>query len=364
MADNILYISKQFKIQGNPITYKPYGCGHINDTFLITTDTDHYYILQKINTNVFRKPAELMKNFADVTSYLRKIILQEGGNPDRETLTLIPTLDDKNFLELDEHSWRMTIFIGNTVTLQVVKNPMDFYQAGCAFGKFTRQLADYPSHTLYETIQNFHNTPSRYRDFEAAVAENATGKAQQVQDEIAFIRARRDYTSMFTDMLARKELPLRVTHNDTKLNNVLLDAETGTPVAVIDLDTVMPGLSLYDFGDSIRFGTNPAAEDEQDLTKVFCDLNYFEYFAKGYLSQCGRMLTKNEIEMLPYAGKMMTLECGMRFLADHIAGDKYFKIHRENHNLDRCRTQLKLVADMEQKLDDMKEIIQNICKTL
>ena len=362
--EEIINISKQFQINGTPVSAESYGCGHINDTFLITTSTGSKYILQKINTRVFNRPDELMSNFAGVTSYLRKIIEQDGGDPDRETLNLIPTIKGDHYLQLADGCWRMTIFIDKTITLQVVENPMDFYQAGCAFGKFTRQLAEYPSHTLYETIRNFHNTPSRYADFEAAVAENATGRAAEAAAEIAFVRERKEYTHLFTDMLERGELPLRVTHNDTKLNNVLLDEKTGTPVAVIDLDTVMPGLSLYDFGDSIRFGTNPAAEDEKDLSKVFCDLNYFEHFAKGYLSQCGTMLTKAEIEMLPYAGKMMTLECGMRFLADHIAGDTYFKIHREGHNLDRCRTQFKLVADMEAKLDDMKKIVEDICASL
>ena len=194
------------------------------------------------------------------------------------------------------------------------------------------------------------------------MAENVSGRAAAVAEEIAFVRARKDDMGILVDKLAAGELPLRVTHNDTKLNNVMLDDVTSRPVCVIDLDTVMPGLSLYDFGDSIRFGSNPAAEDERDLSKVYCDLGLFEQYTRGFLEECGDMLTPEEIRLLPFSAKMMTLECGMRFLADHIAGDTYFKIHRPGHNLDRCRTQFKLVADMEKKMDDMAAIVNHCLK--
>ena len=218
-----------------------------------------------------------------------------------------------------------------------------------------------PSATLGETIPNFHNTASRYRDFEQAVKENASGRADEVREEIAFIRARAADCSILTDLLAKGELPLRVTHNDTKLSNVMLDDVTGRPVCVIDLDTVMPGLSLYDYGDSMRFGTNPAAEDETDLSKVTCDLNLFEQYTKGFLEECGSMLTPQEIENLPLSAKLMTLECGMRFLSDYLEGDHYFHINYEQQNLNRARTQFKLTSGMEENWDAMQKVIEKYC---
>ncbi len=357
----IIKTVKKFDIDGNIEKIEEFGCGHINTTFRVTTDNGHQYILQKINTTVFKNPHQLMDNIVRVTQYLRGIIISEGGDPEREVLNVILTKEGNSYTVEESGAWRLLTFVKDSVTLQTVSSPKDFYFSGKAFGHFTKQLDKFPADTLHETIKNFHNTPSRFKDFEAAVARDASGKANSVADEIAFVRARKDFCSLFTDKIADGTLPLRVTHNDTKLNNVLFDAETLLPVAVVDLDTVMPGLSLYDFGDAIRFGTNPADEDEKDLSKVFCDLELFEAFTRGYLEECGGMLTADEIEMLPYAGKMLTLECGMRFLADHIAGDVYFKIHRDNHNLDRCRTQFKMVADMEKKEDELKAIVKKIC---
>ena len=355
-------VTKVFDFEGEPIDAKPYGCGHINDTYCVCCQREgkpqRRYILQRVNSHVFKDVPALMENMIAVTSYQREEVLKEGGDPDRECLTLIPTKAGEMYYQDPEGGyWRAFIFIENAITYQTAERPEHFYYSGCAFGKFQRLLAGYPSATLHETIPHFHDTASRYRDFEAAVAENKTGRAAEVADEIAFIRARKDDCSILVDLLAKGELPLRVTHNDTKLNNVMLDDVTGKPVCVIDLDTVMPGLSLYDYGDSMRFGTNPAAEDEKDLSKVYCDLDLFEQYTKGFLEECGGMLTDKEKDLLPLSAKLMTLECGMRFLADHIAGDTYFKIHREGHNLDRCRTQLKLVADMEQKMDRMKAIV-------
>ena len=357
-----LEVARLFALEGEPVDAKPYGCGHINDTYCVCCRREgkpqRRYILQRVNRHVFKDVPALMDNMIHVTAFLREAVIKSGGDPDRECLTLIPTkTGDFYYTAPDGHYWRAFIFIENAITFQTAEKPEHFYYAGCAFGRFQKLLAEYPSETLNETIPNFHNTASRYRDFERAVEENASGRAGDCADEIAFIRARQKDTSVLVDMLAAGELPLRVTHNDTKLNNVMLDDVTGKPVCVIDLDTVMPGLSLYDFGDSIRFGSNPAAEDETDLSKVYCDLDLFEEYTKGFLGECGDMLTENEIRMLPFAAKMMTLECGMRFLADHIAGDTYFKIHRDGHNLDRCRTQLKLVADMEQKMDQMSAIV-------
>ena len=345
----------EFQMDGEPVACEEFGHGHINSTYKITTDTGHEYVLQKINKYVFHNPVQLMANANAVTSFIR----EREADP-RAAIHFIPTRnDDGSFCHRDSDGefWRMYDYVGGFCVDQP-ETDEDFYQSAVAFGRFQHLLADFPADTLYETIPNFHNTASRYRDFEQAVKENASGRADEVREEIAFIRARAADCSILTDLLAKGELPLRVTHNDTKLNNVMLDDVTGRPVCVIDLDTVMPGLSLYDYGDSMRFGTNPAAEDETDLSKVTCDLNLFEQYTKGFLEECGSMLTPQEIENLPLSAKLMTLECGMRFLADHIAGDTYFKIHREGHNLDRCRTQLKLVADMESKMDAMKQIVE------
>ena len=362
MSCDALTISKRFALEGEPVDAKPYGCGHINDTYCVCCrregNPQRRYILQRVNKNVFANVPELMDNMIHVTAFLKERVLAEGGDPDRECLQLVPTKDGALYLQDEEGQyWRCFVFIENAVTFQTVGKPEHFYYSACAFGKFQRLLAAYPAETLHEVIPHFHDTADRYKNFEKAVAENASGRAADVEPEIAFVRAREADTHRLVDLLAAGELPLRVTHNDTKLNNVMLDDVTGRPVAVIDLDTVMPGLSLYDFGDSIRFGANPAAEDEQDLSKVYCDLNLFEEYTKGFLEECGDMLTAREIELLPFAAKIMTFECGIRFLTDHIAGDTYFKIHREGHTLDRCRTQFKLVADMEAKMEQMKAIV-------
>lgn len=340
----------------------PYGCGHINDTyavyFQIPEGESIRYILQKINKNVFRKPWELMSNIVGVTTFLREAIHKYGGNPDRETLNLIKTTDGRDFF-VDENDdyWRCYQFIENTVTLQLVETPEDMYEAARVFGRFQKHLANYPAETLFETIPDFHNTRNRFLLFEEALKKDACGRAAAVREEIDFILKRKNETGILIDMARQGELPIRVTHNDTKLNNVLMDKETRTGICAVDLDTVMPGLSLYDFGDAIRFGANPSPEDETDLSKVRMDENLFEAYTKGYLEEAGASLAKKEIELLPLGAKLMTLECGMRFLTDYLQGDTYFKIHRENHNLDRCRTQLKLVADMEQKWDRMHEIV-------
>ncbi len=353
---NAIDVVPLFKIVGNPISCETYGCGHINDTYLVTCDNGYKYILQRINNKVFPNVEGLMNNIVSVTTFLRAKTKAEGRNHNRECLTPIELRDGGWYIEEGSGFWRMFIFIDDALTLQNAEEPRDFYNAGCAFGRFQQMLADFPADTLCEVIEGFHNTKKRYENLEKAIAANASGRADEVAEEIAFARARKDDCAVLVGMLERGELPLRVTHNDTKLNNVLLDPRTKEPVAVIDLDTVMPGLSLYDFGDSIRFGASTGAEDEKDLSKIECDLGLFEEFTKGFLSEC-RSLTENEIKMLAFSAKILTLECGMRFLADHIDGDKYFKIHREGHNLDRCRTQFKLVADMEKKMDEMNKIV-------
>lgn len=351
----IVDIAKQFALDREPLAAEPYGCGHINDTYCVTA-ADKRYILQRINHNVFPNVAGLMDNIQRVTDMLRQQVIENGGDPDRECLQIIPTKDGASYLEHEGNYYRMYVFVERTLSLQTVEDPIHFYYSAVAFGRFQKQLAQFPAETLCEVIPNFHNTASRYAAFEAAVARDAKGRAAEVADEIAFVRARKADTEKVVALLASGELPLRVTHNDTKLNNVLLDDVTGKPMAVIDLDTVMPGSALYDFGDSIRFGSNPAAEDEKDLSKVYCDVALFEQYTKGYLEACDS-LTAKEKELLPFGAYLMTLECGIRFLSDYLDGDTYFKIHYPEQNLDRCHTQFKLAADIMDKMDELCAIV-------
>lgn len=353
----------QFAIEGKLTEQRPYGNGHINDTFLLVYEMPQggtrQYILQRMNHDIFKNPHELMENIVHVTGYLRKSIIEQGGDPDRETLNVIKTRNGENYYrDGSGNYWRVFLFIERTVCLEKVESAKDFYDSAVAFGNFQRMLADYPAKDLHETIPNFHHTPSRFRAFCKAVDEDKLGRAALVQEEIAFAKAREQDTHALTDLLANGQLPLRVTHNDTKLNNILFDADSRKALCIIDLDTVMPGLSHYDFGDSIRFGASTGEEDEKDLSKITVDLDLYEAFTKGYLEGCGGRLTDKEIEMLPMGAKLMTYECGIRFLADYLEGDIYFKVHREGHNLDRARTQFKLVADMEAKWDEMRAIVE------
>ncbi|MDE7334003.1 MAG: aminoglycoside phosphotransferase family protein [Lachnospiraceae bacterium] len=356
-------VIEQFAFQGQLITKKLYRNGHINDTFLIVYQlpdgSRKQYILQRMNHMIFKQPEELMENIVNVTEYLRKVILSQGGDPERETLNVVKTRKGESYYKDSSNNyWRVFLFIEHTICLEMVESEKDFYDSAVAFGTFQRMLADYPASTLHETIPNFHNTPSRFRDFKKAVEKDIMGRAALAREEIAFALEREAETSALTDLLKSGELPLRVTHNDTKLNNILFDADTKKALCVIDLDTVMPGLSHYDFGDSIRFGASTGAEDEKDLSKIGVDLSLFEAFTRGFLEGCQGSLTEKEIEMLPMGAKLMTYECGIRFLADYLEGDVYFKIHREGHNLDRARTQFKLVADMESKWDELTAIVE------
>ena len=356
--DTALNIARRFSLEREPAAAEPYGCGHIPDTSLVTDEGGRRWILQKINARVFPDIPALMENISRVTAYLREQVTAEGGDPERECLRLIPTRERTAYVRDEEGGcWRMYAFVEPTVTLQVAEAPEQLYFAGVAFGRFQRRLDAFPAASLHEILPGFHDTAARYRHFERAVDRDVCGRAAEAAREIAFVRARREETGRLTGLLNRGELPLRVTHNDTKLNNVLLEPDTFRPVCVIDLDTVMPGLSLYDFGDSIRAGASTAAEDETDLGKVSCDLPLFEAYTRGFLSQCGDRLTAKERELLPFAARMMTLECGMRFLTDYLEGDTYFRVHRSGHNLDRCRTQFKLVADMEEKAALMDAIV-------
>lgn len=352
-----------FQLDGKEMKTVRYGSGHINDTFLVTLKkhdkSESHVILQKMNKHIFTNPLELIENIDGVTSFLRQKIIENGGNPNRETLNLIPTKDGKlYFVDSDGEYWRCYNFIEDATSYDQVESPEDFYQSAISFGNFQRLLADYPAETLHETIRGFHDTKARFEAFKKAVADDVCGRVNSVKKEIDFVLAHEDVANVLGDMLKKGELPLRVTHNDTKLNNIMIDNQTHKGICVIDLDTVMPGLAINDFGDSIRFGASSGAEDETDLDKVWCDMELFDIYVKGFIEGCAGKLTPKEIEMLPMGAKVMTFECGMRFLTDYLQGDTYFKIHRENHNLDRCRTQFKLVSDMEKKWDIMNTIVK------
>ena len=345
-----------------PESATPFGNGHINSTFLVVNDSKKY-ILQKINTTVFTRPHEVMDNIKGVTNHIRKKAALAGIDTARATLDFKDFPSGNNYYDDSEgNCWRIYEFIDKTVAFDKVESALDFYNCAYAFGIFQQQLADYPAETLHETIVNFHNTPVRFNNLLNAIKKNASGRASEVQAEIDFALKREEFCKTLENARANGTLPLRVTHNDTKLNNILFDEVTTEPVCVIDLDTVMPGYSVNDFGDSIRFGANTAVEDETDLSKVSLDLDLFRTYAEGFLKGCNGSLTATELELLPVGAMMMTLECGMRFLTDHIDGDVYFKIHRENHNLDRCRCQFALVADMERKLPEMNAIIKELSK--
>ena len=339
-----------------------YGQGHINDTYCVVCQPQEgdpvRFILQGMSITAFPHPEELMANFVGITSYLREKILAAGGDPARETLSLIKTRDGKDFYT-DETGrvWRLTPFIENTDCFQSA-TPELFEASARAFGRFQYLLQGYPAETLHETIMNFHNTEDRFVKFQAALAADKLGRAKDVQREIQFVLDRKADCSVALDALRAGKLPLRVTHNDTKLNNILIDRDTHEGICVIDLDTTMPGLSINDFGDSIRFGANHSKEDEKDLSKVNFDIGLFEAYTRGFLTGAQGSLTPAELEYLPWGARLMTLECGIRFLTDYLDGDHYFRIHYPEQNLDRCRTQFKLVSDMENQFARMAEVVQ------
>lgn len=351
-----------FNFTGRLKDRRPFGSGHINDTYLLTFEIgdmgDMSAILQRMNREIFTQPVELMENIVGVTSYLREKIIENGGDPERETLNIIPAKDGKAYyVDSKGEYWRSYKFITDAKCYDQVEKPEDFYESAVAFGNFQRLLADYPADTLHETIKGFHDTRARFEVFKQAVAQDVCGRAASVDREIEFVLAHEEIARVLGEFQEKGLVPLRVTHNDTKLNNIMIDNTTRKGICVIDLDTVMPGLAVNDFGDSIRFGASTGAEDEKDLSKVSCSMELFEIYVKGFLQGCAGSLTPTEVELLPMGAKVMTYECGMRFLTDYLQGDHYFKIHREEHNLDRARTQFKLVEDMEAKWDIMKEIV-------
>lgn len=361
-------VSENFLLSGSFQSCEPIHTGHINNTYRISyiiNDKPVQYLLQKINPQVFKNADQLMANIVSVTSFVRDKIIANGGDPDRETLYVKPTAEGKNyFVDREGVAWRLYNYIDNAFSPDAVESVDLFYEAGYAFGSFQNLLSDFPADKLFETIPKFHNTANRYLNLCSSIEKDVCGRVALVQDEIAFAHARKEDVSVLVNMIDEGKLPLRVTHNDTKLNNIMFDNDTKKPVCIVDLDTVMPGLSLYDFGDSIRFGANTAAEDELDLSKVSCDLALYEAFTRGYLTSAGNSLTPTEVEYLPFASKLMTFECGMRFLTDYLDGDVYFSTKHEGHNLERCHTQFALVADMEKKFDQMIAITAKAYKEI
>lgn len=353
---NFQEIYKKFDVDQKSI---PYGNGHINDTYLVTECPR--YIIQKINTSIFTDPERMMQNIDAVTVHIKKKLIEQGRNPERETLTVIKTCDGKNFYRDDNGScYRMYKFIDNAVSYDKVDSTEILESAARSFGEFQSFLADFPADTLYESIKDFHNTPKRFKTLKKAIDDNKAGRLDSVKSEIEFALSFENEIDKVTCGIADGSIPLRVTHNDTKINNVLIDPISKKGVAVIDLDTVMPGSLLYDFGDGLRTGGAMASEDETNLSKVGLNTELFESYVKGFLDGIGDRICQNELDLLPYSVFLLTYECGIRFLTDYLEGDTYFKIHRPNHNLDRARAQFAMCRDIISKYDKLDAIVKKI----
>jgi hypothetical protein len=359
LKHDVRAVARHFLITGEFLEAAPYGSGHINDTYRVVFDqagTTTRYIFQRINHNIFKNPVALMENIERVTTHLARKV---DGEPDfsRRVLTLVPTRDGGGYHRDEQGNyWRTYLFIEKARTYDAVESAEQAFKAAKAFGQFQKLLADLPVPRLHDTISDFHHTPKRFYALEKAIEADVMNRAKPAQPEIEFALSHKAICSVLLDA----RLPERVTHNDTKFNNVMLDDVTGEGVCVIDLDTVMPGLAAYDFGDMVRTTTSPAKEDERDLSKVTMQFPMFEALARGYLSSAAEFLTPAEKKFLPFSGKLITFEIGIRFLADFLAGDTYFKVHRNGHNLDRCRTQFKLVESIEQQEEQMNQLVETI----
>jgi len=354
-------ICSQFRLYGDFISVSPYGNGHINDTYQLVysqSGKQVRYILQRINTNVFKNPVSLMDNIQRVTEHLSKKCTNSRG-----TLTLILTQNWKPYaVDAEGNYWRVYLFIEDAKSYDILENENQAYEAAKVFGQFQADLVDIPGARLIETIPDFHDTPSRVAALERAIREDRCGRAKEVAEEIDFVLSRKPETELLLKLNSEGAIPERITHNDTKLNNVLIDTESGKGICVIDLDTVMPGLAHYDFGDMVRTGTSPAPEDETDLSKITMRFPMFEALLRGYCASAGKFLNAVELEYLPFSGKLITLEIGTRFLTDYLEGDTYFKIHRPGHNLDRARSQFQLVRSIESQNDAMMNLMNSIRK--
>lgn len=359
---NLREVVKRFRAWGDFVEGAPYGSGHINDTFKVTFNmagASVHYLLQRINHNIFKNPRAVMENIIRVTDHVRKK-LSDAGLTDvtRHSLCVVLTRGDAQpcYQDGDGNWWRMYLFIEGARTYDTLENEKQAFAAARAYAWFQNLLADLPEPRLHETIPNFHNTPIRLQALQKAVKEDICNRAKDAREEIAFVEKRVSLCGRLLDRHTKGEIPERITHNDTKINNVMLDDATGEGVCVIDLDTVMPGLALYDFGDMCRTATAAAAEDEQDLSKVRMRLEMFKAIANGYLSEAG-FLNRAEREELAFSARLITQMIGMRFLTDFLQGDTYFKIKRPGHNLDRCRTQFKMVQSMEEQQDAMEKVV-------
>jgi hypothetical protein len=352
-------VANRFQIYGDFLKAEPYGSGHINDTYCAIFDqagTPVRYILQRINHRVFKNPVTLMENIRRVTSH---VATKLTGEPElsRRVLTLVPALDGLSFFcDAEENHWRVYLFIEMARTYDAVESPHQAFEAARAIGRFQKLLTDLPAPRLHDTIPDFHHTPKRFTALEHAIAGDVNNRARLARREIEFALRRQPMTRV----LLEANLPERVTHNDSKLNNVMLDDTTGEGICVIDLDTVMPGMALHDFGDMVRTSTSPAPEDERDLSKVKMQFPMFEALARGYLESARGFLTEAERRHLAFSGKLITFEIGLRFLTDFLDGDKYFKVHREDHNLDRCRTQFALVESIEEQEETMNKLAERL----
>lgn len=361
--ETIIKVCRAFGIKGRLTGTKVLTDGHINTTVCAVFENggeEKKYLVQKINTHVFKDPDALMQNIVNVTHFLRKKIRASGGDPERETLHFLKTADGELYFEDETGCWRIYRFIDDSYTYNMIDSVEVFRNAGESFGRFQKLLNDYPSETLKETIPDFHNTPKRIENLEKSAEADVCARIAGVQNEIDFAVSRKDRAGLALKLCENGEIPLRVTHNDTKLNNILFDAKSHRGICVIDLDTIMPGLSLYDFGDAIRFGAKTADEDEPDLSKVSVSLELYEAYTRGYLSSCAAALTRAEVDSLAYSAFLMTYECGVRFLTDYLDGDVYFKIAYPEHNLVRARNQFKMVEEIEKKLDEMNRITRKI----
>lgn len=365
MNYDLAQIAGQFQIVGEVTAAEPYGTGHINDTFVIACRDEggeRRYALQRINHNVFKDPPGMMNNIIRVTSHIRnRLKASEANDLARRVLTVVPTRTGKGYYQDAEGNyWRMYFFIEGVQTYDVLETLEQAYEAARAFGKFQSYLSDLPDPPLVETIPDFHNTPQRLQTFLSVLEEDPCSRARTAREEIGFIHQRAGICSVLLDLAALDKIPVRVTHNDTKINNVLFDSDKQEGICVIDLDTVMPGLSLYDFGDMVRTATCRAAEDERDLAKIHMDITFFEQLVRGYVRETADFLTKAEKEHLGFAGKLITFEQMIRFLTDYLAGDVYYKTHRPGHNLDRARTQMKLVQSIEEQEEQMNRLTEEL----
>jgi hypothetical protein len=361
----LLNVSRQFQIYGDLLHAEPCKIGHINETYIATYNQGGIqvrYVHQKINTHVFKDPDALMNNFVRVTSHQRSKLTERGvRDASRRSLTVIPTREGRPYCRNAEgECWRTLVFVEGVRTFEAVESQTQAYEAGKAFGEFQYSLVDLPGARLAETIPHFHNTRKRFVALQSAIQQDHANRAKDARKEIEFALKQEKIVDVILNALAKKRIPERITHNDTKFNNVMLDVVTGQAMCVVDLDTVMPGSALYDFGDMVRTTTSPTLEDELDMAKVQMRMPMFKALARGYLETAGRFLTRGERALIACSGKIITFTIGIRFLTDFLSGDTYFRVHRPHHNLDRCRTQFTLVESIEKQEDAMQKFADSI----